>query len=457
MIETDDRNRGQGKTGRPRGSLLLALPAAAVLLLAAASPAAFATQYAYGSCAEMPTQESAQATLDDPYYSVFAANGDEDELNLDPDGDGVACNNPGNLVGEVNPEGTAPDLACVDFAPTGESLEESQAQAQAVLDEDPSDPNGLDADGDGVACEFEATSTGEVSFEDGSGVVVDTAAPAPLEGEQETPTQGDRDCVDFATQEEAQATFDADPSDPNGLDEDGDGQACESTGSPADGIAFEDGSAMIEDSASPAGPAPGADDIQCGGTLENPFSSAEEFREQGQAIYDGDPSDPNGLDEDGDGQACEFTQEPLGAVFFEDGSGFIDQSASPPEAASPDAEIAPTTPPPGTDSPVSQPTEPNVAAPQSEAPGPGAEVAPVTQPSGADTTVSRPGEPGVAAPTAGRTERPSAPVSSAPRTPSSIRELPATGGSDLPLPVSAGGALLMGLGALVLAAQRRRS
>ena len=35
------------------------------------------------------------------------------------------------------------------------------------------------------------------------------------------------DCVDFATQGEAQAVYDQDPSDPNGLDEDDDGRACE--------------------------------------------------------------------------------------------------------------------------------------------------------------------------------------------------------------------------------------
>ena len=40
--------------------------------------------------------------------------------------------------------------------------------------------------------------------------------------------QDDLDCPDFATQEEAQTVYDQDPSDPNGLDEDGDGVACES-------------------------------------------------------------------------------------------------------------------------------------------------------------------------------------------------------------------------------------
>jgi len=37
----------------------------------------------------------------------------------------------------------------------------------------------------------------------------------------------DLDCGDFAFQEDAQAVFDADPSDPNGLDADNDGLACE--------------------------------------------------------------------------------------------------------------------------------------------------------------------------------------------------------------------------------------
>lgn len=39
--------------------------------------------------------------------------------------------------------------------------------------------------------------------------------------------QEDLDCADFATQEEAQAEYDADPSDPHGLDADDDGVACE--------------------------------------------------------------------------------------------------------------------------------------------------------------------------------------------------------------------------------------
>lgn len=45
-------------------------------------------------------------------------------------------------------------------------------------------------------------------------------------------TVDDVDCSDFDTQEEAQAVLDADPTDPYGLDRDGDGLACETLPTP---------------------------------------------------------------------------------------------------------------------------------------------------------------------------------------------------------------------------------
>ena len=42
-------------------------------------------------------------------------------------------------------------------------------------------------------------------------------------------------CADFDTQEEAQAEFSSDPSDPSGLDADSDGEACEELDSGGDG------------------------------------------------------------------------------------------------------------------------------------------------------------------------------------------------------------------------------
>lgn len=60
----------------------------------------------------------------------------------------------------------------------------------------------------------------------------------------------DLNCDDFTTQEEAQAVLDADPSDPNGLDADDDGIACEDlpSGDTDDGTDdTDDGAAEEED------------------------------------------------------------------------------------------------------------------------------------------------------------------------------------------------------------------
>ena len=97
------------------------------------------------------------------------------------------------------------DLNCEDFG--------SQAEAQGNLRANPSDPNNLDTEDDGVACETFTYPDGTARDE----VPVQSAV---------SPT-GDLDCEDFATQEEAQAVYNQDPSDPNNLDQDNDGLACE--------------------------------------------------------------------------------------------------------------------------------------------------------------------------------------------------------------------------------------
>jgi micrococcal nuclease len=64
-----------------------------------------------------------------------------------------------------------------------------------------------------------------------------TPAPSPAPSPSPSPTPGggggggftgDKDCKDFSSQEEAQAYFESRPGDPDGLDADGDGIACES-------------------------------------------------------------------------------------------------------------------------------------------------------------------------------------------------------------------------------------
>jgi len=134
--------------------------------------------------------------------------------------------NRGNGIGEGSPrcggqeaprdQAPAPsfrDRDCSDF--------DSQVEAQEALEDDPSDPNGLDGDSDGVACETlpggtsaspSATSSASPSASAGGGL-----PPAP---------GGDYDCADL-TYSQAQQVLRSDPSDPHRLDGDDDGEACE--------------------------------------------------------------------------------------------------------------------------------------------------------------------------------------------------------------------------------------
>ena len=139
-------------------------------------------------CSDFTYQEEAQAQLlpGDPY-------------GLDADNDGMACDTlpSGGTTSGGTPIGGGDgggDLDCANFA--------TQEEAQTVLERNPSDPNGLDADNDGIACE-------ELAGNGGGG--------------------GDRelDCADFATHGEAQRELARDPTDPYNLDADDDGIACE--------------------------------------------------------------------------------------------------------------------------------------------------------------------------------------------------------------------------------------
>lgn len=68
----------------------------------------------------------------------------------------------------------------------------------------------------------------------GAAVVLAAAMSFPLAGA--ALAQDDLNCADFSTQEEAQDVFDADPSDPNQLDDDDDGIACEVLDSGVDNL-----------------------------------------------------------------------------------------------------------------------------------------------------------------------------------------------------------------------------
>jgi hypothetical protein len=86
-------------------------------------------------------------------------------------------------------------------------------------------------------------------------IILTAGMSVPMAG---TALAADRDCPDFASQADAQAAFDAVPGDPERLDGDNDGQACEkyayaSSGSgqvatsPRGGVAAGDGSSSTGD------------------------------------------------------------------------------------------------------------------------------------------------------------------------------------------------------------------
>jgi hypothetical protein len=167
----------------------------------------------------------------------------------------------------------AKDLNCRDFT--------YQEQAQDVLDADRSDPNHLDDEGDGIACESlprrssdgpttttttptATTTTSATAAPVGYSTATNTTSTATSTTQETTSstttsttttttsgsgsdsgsnsdsdsdadddssssdTSGDdRDCADFASQADAQTALDADLSDPDHLDADVDGIACE--------------------------------------------------------------------------------------------------------------------------------------------------------------------------------------------------------------------------------------
>jgi hypothetical protein len=98
----------------------------------------------------------------------------------------------------------------------------------------------------------------------------------------------DLDCMNFATQAEAQATFDADPSDPNRLDADNDSLACEDLPG-GDGTTV--GGAPAPSPESPAA----EDDDDAAPTTEGGDNQVEQQPSGGVETGDGSASEPADL------------------------------------------------------------------------------------------------------------------------------------------------------------------
>ena len=193
---------------------------------------------------------------------------------------------PGAETGDATPAADAGDGAvadevdCVDF--------EFQEDAQAVLDEDAADPNNLDPNGDDIACALLPS-------------IADSEGGGRNGG-------GGASCADFATQEEAQIALDDDPSDPDNLDPDFDGTACEEL--LRGGREEPDANTDPDTGGGNRGnrdPKPTAPDVNVDVNIV-PTDDVDcidfEFQEEAQAIYDEDPDDPFNLDPNGDGFAC---------------------------------------------------------------------------------------------------------------------------------------------------------
>jgi hypothetical protein len=114
-------------------------------------------------------------------------------------------------------------LNCDDF--------DTQAEAQDELDSDPADPNGLDGNNNGEACEefFEASGDGAGNGGGGGGGGGNrnnADADADADAAQDGSPAGTR-CTDFDSQADAQAALDDDPALADRLDQNDDGEACE--------------------------------------------------------------------------------------------------------------------------------------------------------------------------------------------------------------------------------------
>jgi hypothetical protein len=233
------------------------------------------------------------------------------------------------------------DLDCEDF--------ETQEEAQAVLDEDPDDPNNLDPNGDGIACAL-LPSGGEANPEAAPVSEEEQAADETQTDDQELTReerraqrreqrqqeQGNQDeaavvtCDEFATQEDAQAAFDADPEALASLDGDGNGIACEElleTEPAADDqearqaerqARREERRTGRNQEEEPAAEEPvqepeEAVDVDLRGVVVEPtvveisddIDCADfDFQEEAQEVYNQNPADPYNLDPSGDGFAC---------------------------------------------------------------------------------------------------------------------------------------------------------
>ncbi|MCA1739889.1 MAG: thermonuclease family protein [Actinobacteria bacterium] len=154
----------------------------------------------------------------------------------------------------------------------------------------------------GLSAEELATETDRGNGIGGDECTQEATQPAPKQKAKTTPSptksssSDDLDCSDFGTQEQAQQVLSADPSDPNDLDEDSDGEACETL--PQEAAQAKSPPSQPTPPVQPQQSPPTASKGGGGGRLTCADFSSE------AAASAAIPSNPQ-LDRDGNGRACE--------------------------------------------------------------------------------------------------------------------------------------------------------
>jgi hypothetical protein len=198
------------RTARSAAALAVATLLAAVTALLVLPGIAQAKDH---DCRDFATQEDAQAYFD-------AQSGDPD--NLDSNGDGVACETrPHQFVAvattTTRTTTTTPPVTTTTTttAPAGYSTATTTTST---------------TEGTTTSTTSTSTTTTTTSGSDsdsGSNSGSDSDSDADDDSSSSATSDDDRDCADFASQADAQAALDAELSDPDHLDADVDGIACE--------------------------------------------------------------------------------------------------------------------------------------------------------------------------------------------------------------------------------------
>jgi hypothetical protein len=203
------------RTARSAAVLAVLTLLAAVTVLLTLSGTAHARDI---NCKHFPYQEDAQAVL-----KADRA----DPNNLDRNHDGVACEplRHRSTSGASDETGTTTDSATDNTTTT--TSETTTTESTATDSTDSTDSTTTDSTDTTSESDSNSSSTSDSDSSSNSASESDDSDDNSSSSSSDSSSGDDRDCADFASQADAQAALDAEPSDPDNLDADDDGIACE--------------------------------------------------------------------------------------------------------------------------------------------------------------------------------------------------------------------------------------